>query len=185
MLNHRRHQDTSGYKGDTLIEVMLSIAILSLLVMIGYSVMTRGVAMAYNSLDRTNTQAMIAGQVAALRLAHEQRVTSPLTWSSIVSKSTATTVNGNGCVNGVGNNAFYFTTDPAGELHSPPASSERNDAAGSIVTPGNGLWIEGYTLDSPSPIYTFYIKACTKPVYGDGSKVLRQTKTVVRLYAAP
>ena len=57
-----------------------------------------------------------------------------------------------------------------------------------VPTIGDGIWIEVYRpLDSTDSVinnvYDFYIKSCTRPIYGDGSDILRQTKTVVRLYA--
>lgn len=61
-------------RGDTLVEVLLAMGVLSILITLSYAVMTRGFSLAQSSLDRTNTQALINGQASMLRAVHDMAI---------------------------------------------------------------------------------------------------------------
>ena len=196
------HEKSRLQRGDTIIEVLLAIGVLAVLIVTTYTVMTRSLGMTFNSLDRTNTQAVMNGQVNMLRAAHAKYIDPSSSdaekqpWRDIVlkvrntqSESAADKTNrNNGCAFGVSvANTFYFRSSNA--TLATATNNVRQATTGAIPTPGDGLWIEGYlmTRDSGGSIvnnvYTFYVKSCTSPIYGDGSDINRQAKTAVRLYA--
>ncbi|HEX8390335.1 MAG TPA: prepilin-type N-terminal cleavage/methylation domain-containing protein [Candidatus Saccharimonadales bacterium] len=206
VIHTRRDQSTrrSGQRGDTIIEVLLALSILGFLVATTYAAMTRSMATGFNSLDRTNTQAVMNGQAGLLRAAHALYMDGddPTAWLAIVALSEANTNQGrreDGCTYGVNaNHAFYLNTNlnpsaPAATQLAPITAGVtqiRDLNADAGPRPGNGLWIEGHRITRSTStgvlqpdVYTFYIKSCTPPVYGDGGSINRQNKTVVRLYA--
>lgn len=195
-------------RGDTLIEVLVAMAVLGALVALTYNVMNRGFASGQNSLDSTRTQALTSGQAALLRAAHARAVfdndlrywnliTDPGRTPTITTTSTPVDRSklADGCSSAVGlDSLFYFdpkATEDAVAQTGPlapvkyfsgvtpdPAKLVRTD---SDIRPGDGLWIEGYK-ENGSNFYVFYIKACWEPTYGDGTGERRQSKTVLRLY---
>lgn len=208
MRNATSRQANRGERGDTIIEVILAIAVLAVLITITYTVMTRSLAITYNALDRTNSQAVVNGQVNMLRAAHARyispsaTVTDKQAWLDIVThvKNIETPLpetaadkdnRNNGCELGVNyTHAFFFApSDGSLNVLTNATQKVRKPSAGATPTPGDGLWIEGYEMTRSSDgsivdnVYTFYVKACTDPIFGDGSTAQRQTKTAVRLYA--
>lgn len=194
-------------RGDTLIEVLLAMGMLGVLITITYTSMTRSMAVAYNSLDRTNTQAMMNGQANILRAIHSERLSgggSPTLWDSIESlaitdndmtEEVSDAAREDGCTFGGRLPEKRFYIDPTSNPLALRLGSDvtitnvRDTTVSGGPQLGNGLWIEAYKLTPrdgggiSDEVYTFYIKACTPPIYGDGSEVPRQTTSVVRLYA--
>ena len=187
-------------RGDTIIEVLVAMTVLSLVVVTCYSIMTRGIAHVQISLERTTTQAMLAGEAAILRDAFRRyaqtsdpanssedddwdTITSPGYVNELVENVSIPADSANGCsVPGV--DRFYF--DPLDETnprqpkkHISPLQTVR---AGTIPKYGDGMWIEGYKVEPlgpAKPYYDFYIKACWDSPYGGVRQALL---TTVRLY---
>lgn len=196
--------EQSDQRGDTLIEVLLAIAVLGAIVTISLSVMNRGFGIAQNSLDRSNTQAIINGQAAILRSIHNRGDTE--LWLEVLKRVAASpadyvTTSGvasrngipgaDGCSSGVTapeKALFYFDSTSDTPLtpvsYYPLETFQANYLKRRGTTPaaGNGIWIEGYKEYSDKDFYVFYIKSCWDSVYGSSS-VPNQSKTVVRLYA--
>jgi len=201
---------TKSQRGDTLIEVLVAIAVLGALIAVAYAVMNRGFASTQNSLDRTSTQALINGQASMLRAAHARAANGDSTsWDAIValvptgvssytSPSSDPTANGkaviDGCTSSFSNFDqwnFYFDVnrtdgiDPM--LPKKIDYGATPDLARKGTTPklGDGIWVEGhgYKPGVNEDLYVFYIKSCWMPTYSAGNNVSSQAKTVVRLYA--
>ena len=173
--------------GDTLIEVLLAMGVLSILITLSYAVMTRGFSLVQSSLDRTNTQALINGQASMLRAAHDMAIdgVNPVYWNEIKAKvpTEATTPSpyisaateagavgkqvGDGCSSSFTNYTswnFYFDlyrTDGQNPLH--PKTLGYNIASpsllrvGTMPKAGDGLWIEGHTYTQASTKKKLYV----------------------------
>lgn len=202
LIKHRKAE-----QGDTLIEVLVAIAILGAIIAISYTVMSRGFASAQNALDRTNTQAIMNGQAAMLRAAQAAAMRSDdpavtKAWADIKAKVPTNTleyaaappansgqigaINASGCISSFtpgASNRHFFMDPTSAQVSTNTVNTTR---VGTVPKAGDGIWIEGHTYTSGSPnqnVYVFYIKACWNPVYGEGSDVKSEAKTVVRLYA--
>ncbi len=195
--------NTKLERGDTIIEVLLALAILGIIMTTIYGIMTKSMNSGYTSLDRTTTQAMISGQAAQLRAVHAAYTkavffgnpTDALLWGKIrerviIATTVDTTARDDGCSSPTeaANKRFWLDLDAANNLQIYPANIgdavpiSRPDGV-TKPTLGKGIWVEGYsTKENGQTVMDFYIKACTPPIYGDGSNIQRQTKTVVRLY---
>lgn len=172
-------------RGDTLIEVLIAIASLSLIVTICYSVMTRGFAQGQIALERTTTQGMVSGQIATLRdifSRHEllkQKGNEDPDWQKIVdvdgysNSIDPDTLNTSlqsarlACSLGTANHkAFYF--DPNAPTPTTPKSFILTESGvhrvGSAPAYGDGMWIEAYKVDASGddarPYYIFFVKTC-------------------------
>ena len=157
-------------------------AVLSVVVTMAYSIMTRSFAQGQIALERTTTQGMIAAQISMLRdtfARHEQAVrdgtvSGGTEWRTIVNES-------NGYVKSVTSETqmskalvscdksgvtqpFYF--DPTGvnaTIRQDFPSARPVLRQGSAPKYGDGMWIEGYKITptvGARPYYDFYIKAC-------------------------
>jgi prepilin-type N-terminal cleavage/methylation domain-containing protein len=161
-------------RGDTLIEVLLSITVLAVLITISSAVMTRGLGTALNSLDKTNVDSIINGQVAILRniQARAAAGTDVVSWDK-VKKLTADnntsgnglyyadtasssghlgTANTDGCTPGIAGyeNALFYFDPSSDDVFTPvkyfPSGLQSNSLTrqGTVPKPGDGIWIEGY-----------------------------------------
>ncbi len=185
---------STSQKGDTIIEVLIAMAILSIVVTTCYSIMNRTYAYALVSFERTTTQAMLSGQAAMLRDAQTRFIdakgASPASddWNDIVGTdgfvkavgSPASAATDTGCVppeSGV--DAFYF--DPSADTTEPKDYTDMMYVRqATSPTYGDGMWIEGYKVTSGSgSYYEFYIKSCWDSPYGEVQQAMR---TTVRLY---
>lgn len=211
MISMREKDSGRVERGDTIIEVLLAIAILGALIAVSYGVMVRGYATGQNSLDRTNTQALMNGQANMLRAAHSRYINAATEsdkqyWNTIktsfVTASDVTTLAAekqDGCKTAAASDKlFYFNIDNpdspgvVGALQPQkliPVATPTPDLVRKVTYPkvGDGLWIEAYQQDKNGamtlPLYTFYIKSCSRPAYDDGSEALRSNVVIVRFYA--
>jgi prepilin-type N-terminal cleavage/methylation domain-containing protein len=194
-----------GERGDTLIEVLVAMAVLGALVTIAYTVMNRGYATAQNSLDSTASQAITSGQASMLRAIHARAMRGEDSngyWDSVVARTVVETNTtlldktklASGCETSLRaehNRLFYFdpaSTDPFIPKQYLTSPTDVNKLPRRDSAPGlgqeKGIWIEGYSepAGASGVTYVFYIKACWEPSFGDGVAVKREAKTVVRLY---
>lgn len=181
-------------RGDTLIEVLVSIAILSLIIVGGNTLMNFGSKNAINAVEHTQVRNLIVGQSELLRYMRDNAEpggTDPVSqaWATIVDGGGAY-VNANNaspinsCVPASTRQEFYLTVDYSSPAQ-PPDINVRNytgnaDPEGRpYAVPGRGLWIEGVASSGPVSYIDFQIRACWE---GTGSSVPQQSNTIVRLY---
>ena len=186
---------TRAERGDTLIEVLLALAVMAMVITVSLRTMNDGFSKLMVSAQRSETQALIYGQMALIRAAHTKAEESTSTagdWTKILTAvaPVGTVANANGCT-AIAGSKFWFTT-PVG------AGSNWTDATVSInftqttsslsyPVPGNGLWVEFIKKDTDNNAgtkndnyYEFYVKACWN---GPGSSTTKQQiKSVMRLY---
>lgn len=193
--------DMRKERGDTLVEVLLAIAILGAVITVVNTVMARSLGSGYNSMDRTASVALMDGQASMIRLAHERYtrslmqggpIVNPTIWNELRGHAMQIigldTVKADGCTGAP--NRFYLmpTADVstgAIEIHKTPAETINTARIGTQPKLGDGIWVEAYyelLPDNRGRNMTFYIKSCTDPIYGDGNGVKRQNKTVLRFY---
>lgn len=184
-------------RGDTLIEVMIVLAVLGALVTIAYSVMNRNFGTMQNSLDRTNVQALVTGQASMLRAAHALALKADTAyWNDIKARVPESTPGA--YISGVSEDMDTSACDSSLRYTPPAAKPEfffdvrdeplrARDAASIVNTdgaaaPGNGIWIEGHTYEDAKKKdqYVFYLKACWQSSYVQGPN--NEYVTVVKLY---
>lgn len=192
-------------RGDTLIEVLLAIVILSAVVVGAIAFMNRGHAMALDSLERSEVTALMTEQSEMLQYirntydnadAADRGIYPANLWASANPAQTghlmnkvAGNVNTSACQ--VNSRPFYLekTIDGSGKVTVTVENfdaSTRDESSPNFVTtyarPGNGLWIEAERPVSGSGginFVDFHIKACWRSL-SDGP--LSEAKTIVRLY---
>lgn len=186
-----RHNLDKNQRGDTLIEVMLAIAITAIVVVLTITLMNRGIVSIRNSIERSQVRSAMQGQVDSLLFLRGYYMAKDSVggfagkWETIL--------------------ANYITIDPPapgsisdksdcspGSKSVKPfyldASATGLDLAGytvlepeTIAEPGKGMWIEAYRVSgSPAPdAIDFAVRACWIP-YGGGN--IQHETTIVRLY---
>lgn len=170
-------------RGDTLVEVLMAVVILSVVIVGAMTMMTRGLAAAQVALEHSQVRLSVNGQVEMLRFARDtylKTATDPsgAQWSAIITGSNANPVTYDTTCNVTsGKQAFYMSKNGSQVTRNNYTPS----TPATVATPGSGLWIE--TVLSPSgisPAYTdFVIRACWS---GSGSAGQQRTVTAVRLY---
>lgn len=193
-------------RGDTLIEVLVAVTVLSLVVTLCYTVMTRSFSYGQVALERNITQNMLNGQISVLRDIYARAHTggSAADWTEVSARvidDNGLTAGGNPLGSGPqrttvlnsantacqrNQGAFYFGTNAAGTIETapsvlptivPPATPVRT---ATYPIYGDGMWIEGYKLvDNNSVYYDFYIKACWEAAIGGQ---LQSILTTVRFH---
>lgn len=162
--------------GDTIVEVLLAIVIISVVIAGAYQATNSGLRIGQNSIERTQASQLTAGQAEALRTLRDLSGTNPAAataWTSIASKVTTTAPSANVCASGggtptSGSNPFWLNTSGA------------NVAVTNGTTSSKYLkyWIEAYRPSANSGYIDFYINGCWQAI---GEPKLQDTGIVVRL----
>lgn len=169
----------SKQNGDTLVEVLLSIVILSAVIVGAITMMTRGLSASQNALEHTKVQLAVSGQTEILRYLRDaylqdQTTSQAATWSTITNTYADNNASTYGnCAVSSNKRAFYLTNDAIVHDYAPTGTV-------TSATVGNGLWIESTRTSGISPAYVdFQIRACWNGLGGTGNQ---QTITSLRLY---
>lgn len=170
-------------RGDTLVEVLMAIVILSVVIVGAMTMMSRGLAAAQIAVEHSQVRMSVNGQVEMLRYARDSYLNNPtdpssLQWAAIITGSNTTATNYNDtCTVTGGKSAFYMTKNASQVTRTnyTPATPA------TVATPGTGLWIEA--ILSPAGIrpafVDFVVRACWQ---GSGGAGGQRTVTAVRLY---
>jgi prepilin-type N-terminal cleavage/methylation domain-containing protein len=183
-------------RGDTLIEVILALAIFAIVTVGAFAIINKGAAQMYDSLERTQVRLLIDRQSESLIYARDQylrsksitestematepeSVAAAQVWTSLSTVSQATPA-ADAC-SGTTANAFYIIRSGTTIQLKKFSSTDVAVAAG-MPALGNGLYIQYANSPSTAPVKykDFYLRACWQPT----SNEVRQTlSTVVRLY---
>src|SRR6266536_4809062 len=139
--------------GDTLVEVLLGIVVLSVVVVGGISLMTFGLAQAQNAVEHTQVRTQINSQSSALAYLRDDYTRQNRTpsagspgsvWKDILTNyvvNTAPTSKTDDCV--PQNHPFYLKLDLA-QTPSPATIVTTFVPPTTYAQPGQGLWVEGY-----------------------------------------
>ena len=186
-------------RGDTIIEVLLAVAVFSMIAIGTIVVMNQGSASAQRALEITqvkeqiNTQADLLRALAQDNLAERGKNSFNPTWKSITDQNdTGSITVGDQCPTTFSN---VFALNPRTiQKVNTIRSIELNTAAtppyakivstGATTADSYGIWIEKQTaqqIPNVPDAFDFYIKACW---YSAGSSVPMTLQTTVRLYNA-
>ncbi len=185
---------STNQRGDTLIEVLLAMALLAIVTLALHSVMNRGLADMQLALERTSVRTAMTGQsniLRALRDDYMAQKTAPapgtpgVLWAKILqsvgdggylntNSAQKPTFNETTC--NATNKAFYLTHDGSGIK----LQDYTNQPAVSYAQPGAGLWVEAYPRGDVSPqAVDVMIRGCWSAL---GDKGLVHETTTMRLY---
>lgn len=192
------YREVQKESGDTLIEVLLAIAVLSAVVVGAVGLMNRGHAMGRDALERSQVTSLMTEQAEMLQYLRDSYADADAAGQAAYPASLWTTLLGSwtaaaepqGCQ--VNSKAFYLersSTGPGGDVsvvikdfNENTINPSSTDYVETYAKPGSGLWVEA---ERPAPgtvgvdYVNFYIKAC----WSSASEGPRQeAKTVVRLY---
>jgi prepilin-type N-terminal cleavage/methylation domain-containing protein len=169
--------------GDTLVEVLMAIVIISVIIVGAITVMNRGLTAAQIALEHSQVRLSVNGQIEMLRYARDEYVQSKngpsaSQWSAVIAATNQQPVNyDSGCGITSGKQAFFMTKGAA--------QVNRNNytvaTPATVATPGTGLWVESVASAAGIvPAYVdFVVRACWS---GLGSTSQQRTVTAVRLY---
>lgn len=187
-------------RGDTLIEMVVAFAILSLVVVGVLQIMNKGVTMSQNSIENTLVRQQMDGQADMVRYLHD---TGDTLWNAMKAKATMTSdvlpLNMSSCptsanLSGTARSAFYVykTTsglaiaDIDGTTYKDPVTYARIDHNLTPVV-SYGVWLQIAKAENKSSTasgaaltaYDVYIHGCW---YGTGSSTPTTLGTIVRIY---
>lgn len=184
----RRHSATGRQRGDTLVEVLMAIVVLSMVIVGAITVMSRGLKASQLAVEHTQVRLQINAQEEMLRYLRDSYQSDPKstagqTWVSLFGGSplyadtTATNYNDTSCTVTSGKNGFYLTQ--TGGIVSVNAFNFSNKPS-AYALPGQGMWIEMTRSTGISPAYVdIVLRACWS---GIGDSADQQAVTVIRLY---
>lgn len=174
-------------RGDTLIEVLIALTVLSVVVVGAIALMNRGVTQMYDNMERAEVRLLIERQVELLTYARDEYLAS-------IAGSTSTNANAV---------ALWVSIRNAPSVSSVPALDNCSDtsqgfslqgsastaislsgvaqaSAAGFPSSGNGMWIQKIQSTTAAvPFIDFYIRACWIQNSRDASQV---ESSVVRLY---
>ena len=170
-------------RGDTLVEVLMAIVLISVVIVGSMTMMSRGLAAAQVALEHSQVRLSINGQIEMLRFARDsylQSTTSPsgVQWQAIITASNANAITYDATCNVTGGKQGFYLTKGGAQV-TRNSYTPTNPAV--VATPGAGMWIESVLSPSgTSPAFAdFVIRACWQ---GSGSAGQQRTVTAVRLY---
>lgn len=177
-------------RGDTLIEVMVSIAVMAVITVGTLAILNRGIGEAQNVSERTSVRAMVSEQVELLNYFRDKYLAISSTggdtnaypaniWRDIKLRAASGSSLTDPSTCSAGNQAFNIqSVGSTFELRPYPPGPATADSLPSL---NNGLWIDPreFTGSPPQPYIDFSIKTCWKPVVGD---VVQNLSTALRLY---
>lgn len=170
-------------RGDTLVEVLMSLAVLSMVIVGAVMLMNRGLQSAQIALEHSQSRQEVNRQIEFLRYLRDQYSinsagTDGSTWRSIITGSNATQTNYDGCSVTAGKTGFYLQRT-GGVVQRTNFDSSLSPTTHAIA--GRGLWVETATSNGVTPAYVdVVVRACWQGTGSTGGQ--QQTVTAVRLY---
>jgi Tfp pilus assembly protein PilV len=173
----------SKQRGDTLVEALMAIVIISVVIVGAMTMMSRGLAVAQIALEHSQTRLMINSQLEMLRFARDSYLKdktniNALEWQAVISASNTTAITyDNTCAVTGGKQGFYMTknnTQVTRNTYTPSTPAV-------LPSPGQGLWVESVLSSAGvSPAYVdIVVRACWQ---ASGSGGQQATVTASRLY---
>ena len=178
-------------KGDTLVEVLLAMAVFAVVMMIGLSTMNNGMSRALASLQLTMARNTMDSQAEALRFANAAYVSEFRTDGGAVTagaQGTATQLDA--CTRGasafvLSRSDLSYHSEAITDAVTYPRIAYGTDADSNAITDpsasyrrSEGIWVEKVHLANTN-YYDFHIRACWS---APGSNVNTTLGTIVRLY---
>ncbi len=175
-------------RGDTLVEVLMAIVVLSIVVVGAITMMSRGLKASQIAVEHTQVRMQINSQLEMMRYLRDAYISDPAStaaqrWTSLFggTPTYASTTNSNYddsvCNVTSGKTGFYLTQTGANVTVNQfnPATQPATYAR-----PGQGLWMEVTRSSGISPAYVdSSVRACWS---GIGDAADQQSVTAIRLY---
>jgi prepilin-type N-terminal cleavage/methylation domain-containing protein len=169
--------------GDTLVEVLMAIVIISVIIVGAITMMNRGLTAAQIAMEHSQVRLSVNGQIEMLRYARDRYVEndnepSANQWEAVIAATNQQAVNyDSGCAITSGKQAFYMTKSGSQVTRNNYTVS----SPATVAVPGTGLWVESVASAAGiTPAYVdFVVRACWQ---GLGSTGQQRTVTAVRLY---
>lgn len=173
-------------RGDTLVEVLMSLMVLSIVIVSAVTLMTRGLQAAQNALEHSETRQAVNSQIELLKYLRDRNAiskvsTDGVTWASIISTSNTNATDYSGCtVTAAKAGTAFYLDRPGGVVQRNTFDPSQQPST--FAVPGRGMWIEADPSDAGiSPAYVdFVVRACWAGVGSLSGQ--QQTVTAVRLY---
>ncbi|HWZ65541.1 MAG TPA: type II secretion system protein [Patescibacteria group bacterium] len=170
-------------KGDTLIEVLMSMVVLSAVIIGATMIMSHGMLATQAATEHTQVSYQASQQTEMLRYLRDGYIQSSTgtlgtSWLNMVNTYADTNSSTFGsCAVSAGKNPFYL--DP-NDLANIVKSYSTASMPITSATAGKGLWVEATKSNNASPAYVdFQVQACWS---GPGSSGQQTTITTLRLY---
>lgn len=164
-------------RGDTLVEVMLAISVLSMVVVGCMNIMNKSNLQMIDSVERTAVRSSINSQVELLNYVRDHSADIDI-WSTIKSEKAFTDTNSVGDSCTVHDNSFYITLENGNATLVSDANIGKNTSNKAII--GSGIWIDAVKVtDGSVPYLDFYVKACWTRLANNASA---SSTTTIRLY---
>jgi len=181
-------------RGDTLIEVLLAMAILTVMIVGAIGVMNFGAANNQTAVEHSQVRSAINGQTAMLQYLRDDYMVQfgqPLAgsagaeWATIIGPSYLNTgampaIDDASCAPINAAKAFYLdgnALNPAGTV-----TKYTGALPATYAQPGQGLWVEAFRVVGTNPseaAVDFLIRGCWSATY---NAPLQQETTITRLY---
>ncbi|HSX28519.1 MAG TPA: prepilin-type N-terminal cleavage/methylation domain-containing protein [Candidatus Saccharimonadales bacterium] len=162
--------------GDTIIEVLLAIVIISVVITGAYQATNSGLRIGQNSIERTQAAELTSAQAEALRSLRDLKGTSATmatAWTAAAAKATTTLPAANVCASGggtptSGSNPFWLngSTNPV------------TVTTGTTTSNYLKYWVEAYQPSASSGYIDFYVMGCWQAL---GEPAIQNIGLVVRL----
>jgi Tfp pilus assembly protein PilV len=175
-------------RGDTLVEVLIAVTILSAAIVGGLAIMNHGYSLASNAVERTQVQATMEGQLSIIRYARDAYIRAgeqPTDAGSRLWDGMQTYVTTGASSQAVCNgntpqpqNGFWLR-DTLNNLDEASVNNYSGTVATALATPGQGMWLEARRSGGSLPYIDFYVKACWQ---GIGNVAQQEARSVLRLY---
>lgn len=175
--------------GDTLTEVMFATAIAALVIILGVTVMNRGLAQTQLSVESTFVRQAIDAEAELLRYARDEYKKDPgagtggaKVWRDII-QNAKTTASAYGTCTLPITGQFFISPDNLNNL----TVNTNVQPANTFATIGEGIWVEAVRPSTPitnsdGSVITYldlHIRACWEPPFNSVDSTLG---TIVRLY---
>lgn len=172
-------------RGDTLVEVLMSLVVLSMVIVGAVTLMNRGMQSAQIALEHSQARQEVNRQLELLRYLRDQYSINAasndgVTWNSVISTSNATATDYTGCTVTAGKAGTAFYLDRVGGVVQR-VNFDPSLQPVTYATAGRGLWVEADPSTGVSPAYVdLVVRACWRGSGATGGQ--QQTVTAVRLY---
>jgi prepilin-type N-terminal cleavage/methylation domain-containing protein len=170
-------------RGDTLVEVLMAIVLISVVIVGSMTMMSRGLSAAQVAMEHSQVRLSVNGQIEMLRFARDSYLASPTSasgvqWQAIITASNANAITYDATCNITGGKQGFYLSKNAAQVN---RNNYTPSTPATVSVPGSGMWIESVLSPTgTSPAFAdFVIRACWQ---GSGSAGQQRTVTAVRLY---
>lgn len=171
-------------RGDTIVEVMVALAVFTLVAVGAVAIMNRGIAMTERSLEITLVREQIDAQAEILRFARDTEASA---WTDDI-LTNLSSASGDACPDTPPAGAFIASVSSTGEVtytrfSGAPGSFEQPTTYSQFtidnVPTAYGMWVVPLRVDGATNAYDMHIRACW---LAPGESAPTTLGTIVRLY---